>query len=257
MLGAIAGDVIGSVHEGAGTKRTDFPLFVPGSTFTDDSVLTVATAEVLLGGGDYRETYQRYFREYPDSGFGGMFASWAASGAHEAYGSFGNGAAMRVAPIGWWARDRETVLAEARRSAEVSHDHPQGVLGAQASALAVFLARGGVARERLRREIEALTGYDLSRRLDDIRPGYRFDVTCQGSVPESLIAFLESRDFEDAIRKAISLGGDADTMAAICGGVAEAYYGGVPAAIAGEVRGRLPGAFVGIVDRFMRLFGSD
>lgn len=251
MLGAIAGDVIGSVHEGAGTKHRDFPLFRRHSTYTDDTVLTVATAEVLLNGGDYREAYQRYFHAFPGRGFGGMFARWAQARSSAAYGSFGNGAAMRVAPIGWWCDDAEAVLDEARRSAAVSHDHPQGVLGAQAAALAVYLARIGTERAGLRRQIEALTGYDLGRRLDDIRPGYGFDVTCQGSVPESLIAFLESRDFEDAIRNVISLGGDADTMAAIAGGVAEAGYGGVPEAIAGPVRDRLPEAFKDVIDRFM------
>lgn len=252
MLGAIVGDIVGSVHEGAGTKHPDFPLFSPASTYTDDTVLTVATAEVLLTGGDYREAYQRYFHAYPERGFGGMFTHWAAARHTVAYGSYGNGAAMRVSPIGWWYTDRDSVLHEARRSAEVSHDHPEGILGAQATALAVYLARNGADRRTLRREVEALSGYDLGRRLDDIRPGYGFDATCQGSVPESLIAFLESRSFEEALRNAVSLGGDADTMAAICGGVAEAGYGGVPDWIAAKVRQRLPRAFVDIMDRFTR-----
>lgn len=251
MWGAIAGDVIGSVYEARPVKRTDFPLFSRASRFTDDTVLTVATAEVLLDGGDYREAYQRYFARYPDSGFGGMFVQWAAAGAADAYNSFGNGSAMRVSPVGWACDTLDAVLAEAERSAAVTHDHPEGIKGAQAVAAAVFLARAGHSKDALRRRIADLFGYDLERRLADIRPRYGFDVTCQGSVPEALIAFLESSDFESAIRNAVSLGGDADTQAAIAGSVAEACYGGVPAAIREEVERRLDGGLVDVVRRFV------
>lgn len=253
MLGAIAGDIIGSVHEHAGTKRTDFPLFVAGSRFTDDSVLTVATADVLLSGGDYRETYQRYFHAYPHSGFGAGFAAWAESGDAHPYNSFGNGAAMRVSPVGWAFGTESAVLDGARASAEVSHDHPEGIRGAQAVALGVFLAREGRDKAVLRQVVEARTGYDLGRSLADIRPGYGFDVTCQGSVPESLIAFLESGGFEEAVRNAVSLGGDADTMAAVAGAVADAYYG-IPDEIEAAVMQRLPEAFRDVVRRFRQRF---
>lgn len=252
MWGAIAGDVIGSVYEHRPVKRTDFALFSDASRFTDDTVLTVATAEVLLEAGDYHEAYQRYFARYPGSGFGGLFAQWAAAGAAEPYNSFGNGSAMRVSPVGWACESLEAVLAEAERSAAVTHDHPEGIKGAQAVAAAVFLASTGESRETIRRRIGELFGYDLGRRLAEIRPGYTFDVTCQGSVPEALIAFLESGDFEEAVRNAVSLGGDADTQAAIAGAVAEAFYGGVPTPIKAQVERRLDAGLLDIVRRFTR-----
>jgi ADP-ribosylglycohydrolase len=251
MWGAIAGDIIGSVYEGRPIKDTDFPLFQCASCFTDDTVLTVATAEVLLDGGDYREAYQRYFARYPGAGFGGFFMQWAAAGETEPYYSFGNGSAMRVSPVGWAFNSLDEVVKEAERSAAVTHNHPEGIKGAQAVAAAVFLARTGNTRETLRISLEDLFEYDLARRLDAIRPGYHFDVTCQGSVPESIIAFLESSDFESAVRNAISLGGDADTQAAMAGAVAEAFYGGVPAAIRRPVEQRLDVPLLNIVNRFV------
>ena len=210
-LGAIAGDVIGSVHEHAGTKTTDFPLFTPQSRFTDDSVLTVAVAEVLATGGSYRDSIQRWAQAYPHAGYGGAFRKWMWSAAAEPYGSYGNGSGMRASPVGWASRTLDEVLTEARRSAEVTHDHPEGIKGAQAVA-----------------------------------------VTCQGSVPEALIAL----GWEDAVRKAISLGGDADTLACMAGAVAEAFYGEVPPAIATEVVVRLDdrirATIGGFAERFVR-----
>ncbi len=256
MLGAIAGDVIGSVHEGTGTKVKEFPLFTADSTFTDDSVLTVAVADCLVNGGDYTGCFHRYFHAYPDAGFGLGFARWAMTGAREPYNSFGNGSAMRVSPVGYAFNTLEETIEEARRSAAVSHDHPEGIRGAQAVAAAVFLARTGHDKPLIRAELEQRFGYDLRRRLSEIRPRYRFDVSCQGSVPESIIAFLEGEDYEDAVRNAISLGGDADTMACIAGAIAEAYYGGVPAAVADETRERLDRPLCQVVERFESCYGT-
>jgi ADP-ribosylglycohydrolase len=255
VLGAIAGDLVGSAYEGRPVKTTDFELLPRGAGFTDDTVLTVATAEVLLGGGDYAETYRRYGRAFPDAGYGGLFLRWVAADGAGPYHSWGNGAAMRVSPVGLALGTADAVLAEAARSAAVTHDHPEGIRGAQATALAVFLAREGEGKEAIRAAIEGRFGYDLGRTLDAIRPGYRFDVSCRGSVPESLIAFLESTDYETAVRNAVSLGGDADTMACIAGGVAEAFYGSVPGPIAEAVRTRLPDRLLGVVSRFERRYG--
>jgi ADP-ribosylglycohydrolase len=215
MLGAVAGDVIGSVHEGAGTKTKDFPLFVEGSRFTDDTVLTVAVAERMLRGGSYIDLYHDYFHAYPQAGYGGSFIHWAGYRRHDPYNSWGNGSAMRVSPVGLACDTLDEVLAQARESAEVTHNHPEGIRGAQVTAVAVFLARSGTTKTNIKRHIEREFGYDLSERLDDIRERYSFDVSCQGSVPQSIIAFLEADGYEDAIRNAISLGGDADTMACI------------------------------------------
>lgn len=251
MLGAIAGDVVGSVFERAGLKTTDFPLFAPRSRFTDDTVLTVATAHALLTGQPYAEAYHAYGNRYPRAGYGGAFRRWlGAEALPPAYGSWGNGSAMRASPIGFAMQSVDAVLAEAERSASATHDHPDGIAGAQAVALAVFMARTGELKDAIRRELETRFAYDLSRTVADIRPTYRFDVSCHGSVPEALVAFLDAEGVEDAIRLAVSLGGDADTQAAIAGGVAEAFWGGVPAGIAGEVLARLPEEFRGTVAEF-------
>ncbi len=255
-LGAIAGDVIGSVHEHAGTKTTDFPLFTPHSRFTDDSVLTVAVADVLASGRGYADAIREWARAYPNAGYGGAFRRWMWSDEALPYGSFGNGSAMRASPVGWACNSLEDVLAEARRSAEVTHDHPEGIKGAQALAAAVFLARTGASKDEIRAAVTRLSGYDLSRRVDDIRPAYTFDVTCQGSVPEALVAFLDSRDWEDSVRNAISLGGDADTLACMAGAVAEAFYGDVPPAIAAEVVAHLDDRILGTMARFAERFVS-
>jgi len=256
MLGAIAGDVIGSVYERHPIKSTDFPLLQPRSRFTDDTVLTVAVAHAILEEEPYSEALRRYGRAYPHAGYGGAFEAWLFAPEAPPYGSYGNGAAMRVSPVGYAFGDVRTVLAEARRSAEPSHNHPEGIKGAQTTALAVYLARTGHDKDAIRCEIAARFGYDLERTVDGIRPSYSFDVTCQGTVPEAIIAFLDSRDYEDAVRLAVSLGGDSDTLACIAGGIAQAYYGGVPEAITREVRARLPDEFLDVIDRFTASYGS-
>lgn len=256
MLGCIAGDIIGSVHEEEGTKTKDFPLFVDASRFTDDTVLTVAVADCLLNGGDYVDLFRDYFHQYPTAGFGMSFILWAGRGSREPYGSFGNGSAMRVAPVGVVGESLAEVLSEARQSSMVTHNHPVGVRGAEATAVAVFLARHRWDKSAIKSEIESRFGYDLSMKLDDIREDYRFDVSCQGSVPQSIISFLESESYEDAIRNAISLGGDTDTMACIAGGIAEAYYGGVPKYIRHESLERLTEPLRAVVNRFYERYGD-
>jgi len=250
MLGAIAGDIIGSRFEGSPCKSKGFELFSPHSRFTDDSVLTVAMAESLMTGTPYWQNLKAYFRRYPHAGYGGSFAVWAASSSSQPYYSFGNGSAMRVSPIGWYFDQSEEVLHQAERSAAATHNHPEGIKGAQAVALAVFLARNRSSREEIREDIQSRFGYDLTRSLETIRPGYRFDVTCQGSVPEALIAFLEADDYEDAVRNAVSLGGDSDTQACMAGSVAEAFFGGVPKDIARAALSRLDNHLRQSVDRF-------
>ena len=235
MLGAIAGDVIGSVHEYLGTKTTTFELFDPGCKFTDDTVLAVAVADCLLHGAGYVDKFHEYFHAYPDAGYGLRFFQWVYSDDKQPYNSWGNGSAMRVAAVGHAFESIDDVLSEAKRSAEVTHNHPEGVRGAQATALAIFLGRKGRSKEQIRDAIERTFAYDLHRRIDEIRPSYRFDESCQETVPPAIIAFLESNDYEDAVRKAISLGGDADTLACISGGIAEAFYGKVPEPIARRV----------------------
>ena len=225
MLGAIIGDVVGSVYEIQGLKTKEFPLFCSDSRFTDDTVMTCAVADAIRSGGDYREQMQRWGRAFPNAGYGEGFGRWLYSALGAPYYSFGNGSAMRVSPVGFAFDSVDEVLAEAEKSAAVTHNHPEGIKGAQAVALAVYLARTGSDKDAIRREITKRFDYDLTRTLDEIRPHYTFDVTCQGSVPEAIIAFLEAADFEDAIRGAISLGGDADTQACIAGAIAEAYYG--------------------------------
>ncbi|WFM70350.1 ADP-ribosylglycohydrolase family protein [Halomonas sp. CKK8] len=257
MLGAIAGDIIGSVHEAAGTKTRDFPLFTPESTFTDDSVLSVAVAEVLLEGGDFAEAFHAYYHRYPEAGFGGHFRQWAMSGERRPYHSLANGSAMRVSPVGFAAGSLDEALTLARRSAEVTHDHPEGIRGAQAVAAVIFLARHGASRLEILTEIEQRFDYDLAPRLDDIRPGYRFDVTCRGSVPQAIIAFLEAEGVEEAIRNAVSLGGDADTLACMAGGMGEAFHGGVPAVIAEETLARLDPELRSVVQAFRARHGLD
>ncbi len=258
MIGAIVGDIVGSVYEGHNLKSTDFELFHPAARFTDDSVLTVATADALLGDGDYAAAYRNWYHRYPERGYGGNFRRWAVSGASGPYHSYGNGSAMRVSPTAWAFDTLEAVLAAARASAAVTHDHPEGIRGAEAVAAAIFLARSGSTREAIRATVGGRFGYDLSMTCDDIRPGYRFDVSCQGSVPQALVAFLDSTDFEGAIRLAVSLGGDSDTIAAIAGSVAEAFYGGVPPAIAAEALARLQPDLAAVVKAFRARFaGGD
>jgi ADP-ribosylglycohydrolase len=254
MIGALAGDIIGSVYEHAPIKSKDFPLFDPQCCFTDDSVLTIAVAKAILEDGDYRRAVWETGRRYPHAGYGASFIHWLHSSDPRPYNSWGNGAAMRVSPVGYAFDTVEAVLREAARTAEISHNHPEGVKGAQATALAVFLARTAKDRSLIRTEITSRFGYDLDRTPNDIRPAYGFDVSCQGTVPEAIVTFLESDSYEDAVRNAISLGGDSDTLACITGGIAEAFYGAVPAFIRNKVREILPVELWEITERFCARF---
>lgn len=255
MIGAIVGDVIGSVHEAAATKTKRFPLFTPESHFTDDTVLTLAVADVLANGGDYVSAFHRYYRSYPRAGYGGQFRRWCQLRHTEPYNSWGNGSAMRVAPVGM-AFDRMTeVLAEAERSARVTHDHPEGIRGAQATAAAVFLARRKPEKREISDHVTSTFGYRLDVPLDDVRDRFTFDVSCEGTVPWSLRSFLEADTFEATIRNAISLGGDADTLACIAGAVAGPYFG-VPDDMVAETLARLDDRLRAIVTQFLSRFGS-
>jgi len=256
MLGAIAGDIIGSVYEASPIKSTEFRLFSPRATFTDDTVLTVASAYAIIENIDYADAFKRFGKKYPHAGYGVSFYHWIFSSDSRPYYSWGNGSAMRVSPVGFAFDSIDDVLREAEKSAVVTHNHPEGIKGAQATALAVFFARKGESKEYIKREISNRFAYNLNRTLNEIRPGYRFDVSCQGSVPESIIAFLEARDFEDAVRKAVSLGGDSDTMACIAGGIAQAFYQEIPEEIVHNVRARLPEEFLLIMDEFNERFGK-
>jgi ADP-ribosylglycohydrolase len=256
MLGAIAGDIIGSVYEALPIKTPHFhPLFDPRCRFTDDTVLTVALADSLLTGVDYDQKLREYHALYPYAGYGGNFRRWALAPGRGPYYSFGNGSAMRVSPVGYACATLEEVLARAAWSANFTHNHPQGVKGAQATAAAVFLARHKTDKAEILRYIQDTFGYDLSRSLAFIRPGYVFDVSCQGTVPEAIIAFLESDGYEDAVRKAISLGGDSDTLACIAGGIAGAFYG-VPEEIRAEAWGRLDDRLRRVTEEFTARFGG-
>ena len=236
MYGAILGDIIGSPYEFDRSGKTkDFPLFSPESRFTDDTVMTVAVADAFLsypaGASDEAirqqliRSMQCFGRLHPGIGYGAKFFAWLMTEDPQPYGSWGNGSAMRVSSAGWLFDDLDTVLKMASLSAEVSHNHPEAVKGAQATAAAVFLARTGNSKEEIKAYIESAFGYNLSRICDEIRPGYRHDVSCRGTVPEAITAFLEGNSFEDVIRTAVSLGGDCDTLTCIAGSMAEAFYG--------------------------------
>ena len=262
MYVAILGDIIGSPYEfdRNNYKAKDFPLFSGRSQFTDDTVMTLAAAKALLetqGEDDeavkaalVREM-QRIGRHYPNSGYGVRFADWLYADAPKPYGSFGNGSAMRVSSAAWLYDDMDSVLHAAELTSAVTHDHPEGVKGAQATAAAILLARTGHGKAEIRAYIEQSFGYDLSRTCDAIRPVYRHVESCQETVPEAIIAFLESTDFEDAIRTAVSLGGDSDTLAAITGSIAEGFYG-VPDALKEECRARLSPELLSILLQFER-----
>ena len=254
ILAAAAGDVVGSVYEGSPIKTTDFPLVNDKAFFTDDTVLTMATAEAILEGQDYENAYRGFARAYPNAGYGGNFRRWFASGSMGPYNSFGNGSAMRVSPVGWAFESADEVLRQAEQSAACTHNHPEGVRGAQATALAVFLARMGASKEEIAAELHRRFGYDLDRGVDDIRPGYGFDVTCQGSVPEAVISFLEGEDLEDTVRLAVSLGGDSDTQACIAAGIAQAFFQETPRELELHVREKLTDELLRVNDEFCRRF---
>ncbi len=257
MLGAIAGDIIGSVHEFCPVKTVEFPLFTEASKFTDDTVLTVATAFSLLTDGDYAENYRIFGRLYPLAGYGKGFKEWLSGKHGQPYGSWGNGSAMRVGPVGFAFDTEEEVLREAEKSAAVTHDHPEGIKGAQAVALGILLARQGAEPARIKKEITARFGYDLDRTVKSIRPEYSFDVSCQGSVPEAIICFLEGDDWEQAVRLAVSLGGDADTQACMAGVLAQARFGHVPSEIEMATRRMLPEHLHEVVEDFETKYMTD
>ena len=257
MIGAIAGDIIGSVYEHHPIKTKDFPLFHPRCHFTDDTVLTIAIAKAIGGDRNYLKEVQGLGRKYPHAGYGGAFLHWLRSVSPKPYNSWGNGSAMRVSPVGFAFDTSDTVLREAARTAEISHNHPEGIKGAQATALTVYLARTTRDKALIRREIGQRFGYDLGRTVEDIRPSYSFDVSCQGTVPEAIIAFLDSGSHEDAVRNAISLGGDSDTLACITGGIAEAYYGPVASLILNKVKECLTAELWHIVEQFYCTFRME
>ncbi len=251
MIGALAGDIAGSVYEWNNIRTKDFPLFSDRCRFTDDSVLTIALADSILTGKSYIENLKAYYRLYPNAGYGGSFHRWARSTHNEPYNSWGNGAAMRVSPVGYAFDDLDTVLRRAEDFTAITHNHPEGIKGGQSVAAAIFLARTGETKEQIRMYIESAFGYDLSRHVDEIRPGYSYDVSSQGTVPQAIRAFLDSTDFEDAIRIAISLGGDSDTLACITGGIAQSFYGGVPDKIQAAVYSILDEPLADVTRRFM------
>lgn len=266
ILGACVGDVIGSPYEFSNVKTTEFPLFSEWTEFTDDTVMTLAVADALLKSRDdlqpisyaLVESMRELGRAYPNAGYGGRFASWLGSDlAHpRPYNSWGNGSGMRVSPVAWAFDTLELVEYVAAETAKVTHNHPEGVKGAQAIAGCAFLARTGRSDDEIREYACGRHGYDLGFTLDQIRPGYVFDVSCQGSVPQAIETFLEAEGFEDAIRLAVSIGGDSDTIAAMAGAIAHARYG-VPADIEKEVRARLPEDLLAINDRFCSAYGVD
>lgn len=255
MLGAICGDVVGSRFEWAPIKTTRFQLIHKDCRFTDDTVLTCAVAEVLLDGGDYASALRRWFHRYPEAGYGARFAAWAKDADAGPYRSLGNGSAMRVSPVGWYFPTEAETLRQAAASAAVTHNHPEGIKGAQAVALAIFLLRNGIGKEQLRAELEARFGYDLSTPLQEVRPSYTFDLTCNGSVPQAIRAFLEADNFESALRNAISLGGDADTQAAIAGALAQAHWG-IPGPLRAQVLLLIPTEMRELVCRFEMKTGA-
>ncbi|MDO8604592.1 MAG: ADP-ribosylglycohydrolase family protein [bacterium] len=251
MLGAIIGDFVGSYYEFNAVKTKDFDLFPVGSKFTDDTILTLATAHAILNKEDYGKSYKNFFWQYPLKNYGERFYAWGKRDDSEPYNSFGNGSAMRVAPVGWAFNIIEQVLEEAKKSAEVTHNHPEGIKGAQAVASAIFLARTGASKKTIKEYIELNFEYDLDRSVDEIRETAVFNETCMISVPEAIICFLDSESFEDALRNAVSLGADADTQACIAGAIAEAFYKEIPDFIREEVLKRLPKKFHGMIDEIL------
>ena len=250
MKGAIIGDIIGSRFERNNHKSKIFDLFNSDSRFTDDSVLTIAVANALLEGTSYEHNVKYFARQYPFAGYGGTFRKWMVGIINGPYNSWGNGSGMRVSPVAYAFDNVEEVLAEAENSAAITHNHPEGIKGAKAIALATFMAHNGHDKSAIKEAVVKECAYDLDRKLEKIRPHYKFDVSCQGSVPEAIIAFLESDSFEDTIRNAVSIGGDTDTIACMAGAIAEAYYKNIPADLELQAMERLPKSFREIVIRF-------
>lgn len=260
MIGAILGDIIGSPYEfDRGSKSKDFSLFSAESTYTDDTVMTLAVGMTFLDAqpcapDDWIQRVlpnhmRRFGKMYPNAGYGGGFRQWLFNPDCEAYHSFGNGSAMRVSSVAWLYDDMDGVRHAAKLSAEVTHNHPEGIKGAEATASAIFLARTGHSKEEIKAYIEGEFGYDLSRTCDEIRPGYCHKETCMETVPEAITAFLEGDSFEDVIRTAVSLGGDCDTLTAIAGSIAEGFYG-VPDDLKKECYNRLPKPLLEVLKEF-------
>ena len=268
MYGAILGDIIGSPFEfDRGDKTKEFDLFSKDCDFTDDSVMTIAVGEALLAVGpeatvqEIEEAVvtnmQDWGKRYPYAGYGGRFRYWLRERNPKPYGSYGNGSAMRVSAAGWLYDSLERTREVARATANVTHNHPEGIKGAEATASAIYMARNESSKEEIKEYIEREFHYNLDRTLDEIRPGYHMDETCQRTVPEAIIAFLESKDFEDAIRNAVSLGGDTDTLGAITGSIAEAFYG-ISDVLIAECRSRIDeGLMTDILDEFDHILGRD
>ncbi len=252
MLGAIAGDIIGSVYESAPVK--DYKAFIlgPGSDFTDDTVLTAATADAVLHGRDYGCAYREWAGKYPERGYGSMFLRWAGSGSSGPSGSWGNGAAMRVSPLARAFKTLDEVLEEAARSAAATHNHPEASEGARSAAAAGFLALRGKPKDYIRDFISNNFTYEIDIPYKELKKSYTYDLSCRGTVPGALISFLESEDYEDAVRKALSLGGDADTLCCITGGIAEYFYGGIPDYIKEKTLKILPEEITELIKEFYR-----
>jgi ADP-ribosylglycohydrolase len=255
MLGAIIGDIVGSAYEFLPAQHQDFPLFTAQSTYTDDTVLTIAIAASLLENTAYATSLKHFGRKYPSVGYGKTFLHWLHSDSIAPYGSYGNGSAMRVSPIGFACHSIDEVLDAAYQSAAVTHNHPEGIKGAQATALAIYLARTGTTKQDIQTEIVQRFQYKIETDLQNIARKYQFSTACQYSVPESLSAFLAADDFESSLRNAILLQGDADTMACIAGGVAQSFYQHLPDDLVKEAYARLPEEFINIIQCFEKKFG--
>ncbi len=260
MYGAIIGDMVGAPYEfDRGGKSKEFDMWGRGVEFTDDTVMSVAVAEALLEAGENAEeldvkeavirSMQDWGHRYPDAGYGVRFSGWLREPEPKPYNSFGNGSAMRVSAVGWLYDSLERTRQVARWTAEVTHNHPEGIKGAEATAAAIFMARSGATKGETKEYLVADFGYDLSRTCDEIRPGYRHVESCQETVPEAITAFLEGNDFEDVIRTAVSLGGDCDTLTCIAGSIAEAFYG-VPEELKEECRKRLSEDILEVLEQF-------
>ncbi len=254
LIGPLAGDIIGSVHEFGTCPAPGFPLFSPSSHYTDDSLLTLATARCLLEGGDYAHAYREAWRAEPRQGWGARFRQWAASNRNEPYGSFGNGSAMRVSPVAYWHADEAAVIEAASASAAVTHDHPEGIKGARATAQAIVRARHGETPAQWLAALAVEHDYDLATPLVERRVGARFDETCQGTVPVALRVAAEASSFEEAMRLALSIEADSDTLACIAGGIAQARFG-VPDWVGAEVRRRLRPEHHAVLEAFGRAVG--